>query len=95
MCVRVRSSGYRICFSRDGQEINLVLTGGEKQRQQRDIDAAIAGSFDDLVRHRMSVEPGVAEALSAIRSGDAETGRAMLRNYFGEHVPTPALTAAK
>jgi len=33
--------GYRIYFGRDGQELILLLTGGDKRRQQRDIDAAI------------------------------------------------------
>jgi putative addiction module killer protein len=33
--------GYRVYFGRDGQEIILLLTGGDKRRQQRDIDAAI------------------------------------------------------
>lgn len=34
--------GYRVCFANDGREIVLLLTGGDKRRQQRDIDAAIA-----------------------------------------------------
>jgi putative addiction module killer protein len=33
--------GYRIYFGRDGTTIVLLLTGGDKRRQQRDIDAAI------------------------------------------------------
>ena len=33
--------GYRIYFGRDGQDLVLLLTGGDKRRQQRDIDAAI------------------------------------------------------
>ena len=32
--------GYRIYFGRDGDEIVILLTGGTKKRQQRDIDAA-------------------------------------------------------
>lgn len=33
--------GYRIYLGRDGQEIVVLLAGGDKRRQQRDIDAAI------------------------------------------------------
>ena len=33
--------GYRVYYGRDGQEIILLLIGGDKRRQQRDIDAAI------------------------------------------------------
>ena len=32
--------GYRIYFGRDGEAIIILLTGGSKKRQQRDIDAA-------------------------------------------------------
>ena len=32
--------GYRIYFGRDGETIIVLLTGGTKKRQQRDIDAA-------------------------------------------------------
>ena len=34
--------GYRIYFGRDGDAIVMLLTGGTKQRQQRDILAARA-----------------------------------------------------
>jgi putative addiction module killer protein len=34
--------GYRIYFGRDGEAIVILLTGGTKKRQQRDIDAAHA-----------------------------------------------------
>jgi putative addiction module killer protein len=33
--------GYRVYFARDGERL-LLLTGGTKKRQQRDINAAIA-----------------------------------------------------
>ena len=32
--------GYRVYFGRDGDEWVILLTGGTKKRQQRDIDAA-------------------------------------------------------
>jgi putative addiction module killer protein len=34
--------GYRIYFGRDGETIVVLLIGGTKKRQQRDIDAAHA-----------------------------------------------------
>jgi putative addiction module killer protein len=34
--------GYRIYFGQDGETIVVLLTGGTKKRQQRDIDAAHA-----------------------------------------------------
>ena len=34
--------GYRVYFGRDGDTIVILLTGGTKKRQQRDIDAAKA-----------------------------------------------------
>ena len=32
--------GYRVYFGRDGDVLVILLTGGTKHRQQRDIDAA-------------------------------------------------------
>ena len=32
--------GYRVYFGRDGNELVILLTGGTKQRQQRDIERA-------------------------------------------------------
>jgi putative addiction module killer protein len=32
--------GYRIYFGRDGDKIVILLMGGTKKRQQRDVDAA-------------------------------------------------------
>ncbi len=34
--------GYRVYFGRDGETLVILLTGGSKQRQQRDIDMAKA-----------------------------------------------------
>lgn len=34
--------GYRVYFGRDGAVLVILLTGGTKRRQQRDIDAAKA-----------------------------------------------------
>lgn len=33
--------GYRVYFGRDGETLVILLTGGTKKRQQRDIQAAI------------------------------------------------------
>jgi putative addiction module killer protein len=34
--------GYRVYFGRDGETLVILLTGGTKKRQQRNIDAAHA-----------------------------------------------------
>ena len=34
--------GYRVYFGRDGEALVILLTGGTKKRQQRDINAAHA-----------------------------------------------------
>jgi len=34
--------GYRVYFGRDGETLVILLTGGTKKRQQRDIEAAAA-----------------------------------------------------
>jgi len=34
--------GYRVCFGRDGEALVILLTGGTKKRQQRDIEQAKA-----------------------------------------------------
>src|SRR5258708_36960896 len=34
--------GYRVYFGREGEALVILLTGGTKRRQQRDIDAAHA-----------------------------------------------------
>jgi putative addiction module killer protein len=34
--------GYRVYFGRDGETLIILLTGGSKKRQQRDIEAALA-----------------------------------------------------
>ena len=34
--------GYRVYFGRDGEALVILLTGGSKKRQQRDIEAAHA-----------------------------------------------------
>ena len=38
--------GYRIYFGRDGDTLVILLTGGTKKRQQRDIDTAKALGAD-------------------------------------------------
>jgi putative addiction module killer protein len=44
--------GYRVYFGRDGEVLVILLTGGTKKRQQRDIDAAIEMWADYRRRRR-------------------------------------------
>ena len=43
--------GYRVYFGRDGETLVILLTGGTKQRQQRDIEQAKA-LWTDYKRRR-------------------------------------------
>jgi len=43
--------GYRVYFGRDGDVLVILLTGGTKQRQQRDIETAKA-AWTDYKRRR-------------------------------------------
>lgn len=43
--------GYRVYFGRDGETLVILLTGGSKKRQQRDIEAAIA-CWEDYKRRK-------------------------------------------
>jgi putative addiction module killer protein len=47
--------GYLIYFGRDGTRIVILLGGGTKRRQQRDIEAATERWNDYKVRRRRSV----------------------------------------
>lgn len=44
--------GYRVYFGRDGEVLVILLTGGTKRRQQRDITAAIEMWADYKSRKR-------------------------------------------
>ncbi len=44
--------GYRVYFGRDGDTLVILLTGGTKKRQQRDIEAAHAYWQDYKQRKR-------------------------------------------
>ncbi len=44
--------GYRVYFGRDGETLVILLTGGSKKRQQRDIEAASAYWQDYKQRKR-------------------------------------------
>ena len=46
--------GYRVYFGRDGKTLVILLTGGTKKRQQRDIDAAHA-YWQDYKRGRRTL----------------------------------------
>jgi putative addiction module killer protein len=43
--------GYRVYFGRDGETLVILLTGGTKKRQQRDIEAA-HGYWQDYKRRK-------------------------------------------
>jgi putative addiction module killer protein len=43
--------GYRVYFGKDGEYLVILLGGGTKKRQQRDIQAALA-SWQDYKRRR-------------------------------------------
>ena len=43
--------GYRVYFGRDGEMLIILLAGGTKNRQQRDIEMARA-NWDDYKRRR-------------------------------------------
>ena len=43
--------GYRVYFGKDGERLVILLGGGTKKRQQRDIDAAIA-DWQDYKRRK-------------------------------------------
>lgn len=45
--------GYRVYFGRDGETLVILLTGGSKKRQQRDIEAA-AAFWQDYKRRKRS-----------------------------------------
>jgi putative addiction module killer protein len=42
--------GYRVYFGKDGERLVILLGGGSKKRQQRDINAAIANWQDYKLR---------------------------------------------
>lgn len=45
--------GYRVYFGRDGETLVILLTGGSKKRQPRDIEAACA-CWQDYKRRKRS-----------------------------------------
>jgi putative addiction module killer protein len=53
-CVRIADRfrpGYRVYFGKDGNHLVILLGGGTKQRQERDINAAI-GNWEDYKRRK-------------------------------------------
>lgn len=49
--------GYRVYFGRDGEELVILLIGGTKTRQQKDIEAAKAFWLD--YKSRKNIEKGI------------------------------------
>ena len=50
-------SGYRVYYGRDGDEIVILLAGGAKKRQQRDIDGAV-GNWNAYKREKRNANQG-------------------------------------
>ena len=53
VCVTMQNDfgpGYRVCFGKDGERLVIVLGGGMKKRQQRDIEQALLNWHD--YKHR-------------------------------------------
>ena len=50
-------AGYRVYFGKDGERLVILLAGGTKKRQQRDIEAAQARWTDYKQRKRSRGEP--------------------------------------
>lgn len=50
--------GYRVYFGRVGETLVILLTGGTKKRQQRDIDTAVAFWRDYLTSRRATRRSG-------------------------------------
>jgi putative addiction module killer protein len=48
--------GYRVYFGRDGDHLVILLGGGTKKRQQRDIEMALA-SWKDYKQRKKGGEP--------------------------------------
>jgi putative addiction module killer protein len=46
--------GYRLYFGRDGDQLIILLVGGSKSRQQRDIEAA-QSYWEDYKQHKRSM----------------------------------------
>lgn len=49
--------GYRIYFGKDGETLVILLGGGTKKRQQRDIDAATA-NWEEYKRRKQEHKHG-------------------------------------
>ena len=47
--------GYRVYFGKDGETLVILLGGGTKQRQQRDINVAQSRSIDYKAREKGKV----------------------------------------
>jgi hypothetical protein len=58
--------GYRIYFGKDGDRLVILLAGGTKRRQQKDIDSAEAmGRLQEAQRRLKGQRRPVMEALTA------------------------------
>lgn len=62
--------GYRLYFGKDGQQVVILLTGGTKKRQQRDIETAKQYWADYKQRKRGEVKRAKATEEKTEKSGN-------------------------
>jgi len=97
--------GYRVYFGKDGDTLVILLCGGTKKRQSKDIEQAakrkatdmpLTKDFKDTIKARAERDPEFRaglfrEAIEAMLSDDLETGKVLLRDYVNATVGFEAL----
>lgn len=80
-----RGPGYRIYFGWDGKMLVVLLGGGTKRRQQKNMP--LTRSFNATVRERAIRDPAFRatlrdEGVQALLAGDLDIAKAALRAYI-------------